>query len=108
MATLCEPRLLAKREVALRVLELLDEITSSILEVTNRRADEFKVLRKALGYGWSVAIVAEPDIGKPRMTYWIRSEDKDIKWIMRQNLKKNRLIKMDANWVRTQLDILEG
>ena len=41
-----------------------------------------------------------PDnIGKPLMENWLASPDPDIRWIMRENLKKNRLIKMDAAWV---------
>jgi len=28
------------------------------------------------------------------------SEDKDVRWIMRENLKKNRLARMDAKWVK--------
>jgi hypothetical protein len=33
------------------------------------------------------------------MEYWLSSEDKDIRWMMKENLKKNRLVKMDADWV---------
>ena len=41
-----------------------------------------------LGYGWSVAVAAQPLIGKPYMARWVVSDDPDIRWIMRQNLKK--------------------
>ena len=27
--------------------------------------------------------------------------DPDIQWIMRENLKKNRLVRMDADWVHS-------
>ena len=30
------------------------------------------------------------------------SADPDIRWIMRENLKKNRLVGMDAAWVAEQ------
>jgi len=33
------------------------------------------------------------------MQKWLASSDKDVRWIMRENLKKNRLIKMDPVWV---------
>jgi hypothetical protein len=46
-----------------------------------------------------VAVVALPDEGKALMEKWLVSADKDIKWIMRENLKKNRLARMDASWV---------
>lgn len=98
-AALCEPRLLHKREEAQEVLQILDNITTSIEEVENRKSDEFKTLRKGLGYCWSVVVAALPDAGKKLMEKWIESSDKDIRWIMNENLKKNRLIKMDSIWV---------
>jgi hypothetical protein len=52
-----------------------------------------------MGYCWSVAVAALPDAGKPLMEKWLRSEDKDIRWMMKENLKKNRLARMDAKWV---------
>ena len=53
-----------------------------------------------MGYCWSVAVAALPDVGKPLMEKWLNSGDKDIIWMMKENLKKNRLIKMDADWVK--------
>ena len=35
------------------------------------------------------------------MEKWLSSGNKDIRWIMKENLKKNRLLKMDAKWVKT-------
>jgi hypothetical protein len=57
------------------------------------------VLRKALGYCWSVAVVAHPDKGKPRFEFWLGDMDKDVRWIFRENLKKKRLIRFDDVWV---------
>ncbi len=34
------------------------------------------------------------------METWLNSKDKDVRWLMKQNLKKNRLVHMDADWVR--------
>ncbi len=59
-------------------------------------------LLRALAYCWSVAVAALPDAGKPLMEVWLASDDPDIRWIMRENLKKNRLVKMDAAWVAEQ------
>ncbi len=56
-------------------------------------------LRKGLAYCWSVAVAAYPEAGKPAMEKWLANEDKDVRWIMRENLKKNRLVRMDAGWV---------
>jgi hypothetical protein len=40
------------------------------------------------------------------MEKWIGSDDKDVRWIMKQNLKKKRLIRMDEDWVAAQLERL--
>ena len=93
------PRLLKQPEHAAAVLRILDEITASIALVTDHRSDAFKTLRQGLGYCWSVATAALPEIGKPLMERWLDSPDPDIRWIMRENPKKNRLIRMDAEWV---------
>ena len=68
-------------------------------QVTDRKGDAFKTLRQGLGYCWSVAVAALPGEGKPLMEKWLASPDPDIRWIMRENLKKNRLVRMDAAWV---------
>ena len=98
VAALCEPRLLKKSEDTWRVLELLDRITKEILLEEHRKTDGFIALRKALGYCWSVAVVAAPEAGKKMMEKWFADQDKDIKWIMKENLKKNRLQKLDKEW----------
>jgi len=46
-----------------------------------------------------VAIVASPMEGKLLFEGLIRSDNKDIRKIVKENLKKNRLMKMDNNWV---------
>ena len=34
------------------------------------------------------------------MERWFPVDDKDIRWIMKENLKKDRLARMDAAWVK--------
>ena len=63
-AALCEPRLLREPEHAAAVLRILDGITASIPQVTDRKSDAFKTLRQGLGYCWSVAVAALPDDGQ--------------------------------------------
>jgi hypothetical protein len=99
-AAVCEPRLLRDPKHAKRVLKLLDTITTSIVRETDRKAEDFKTLRQALGYCWSVAVVASPLDGKPAMEKWLVNPDPDVAWIMRENLKKDRLRRMDAAWVK--------
>lgn len=106
VAALCEPALLEDRDHADRIMDIIQRITVSMLGEEDRRSEEFRVLRKALGYGWSVLVAAQPSIGKPRMEGWITTQDSDIRWIMKQNLMKKRLSRMDESWVQTQLEAL--
>jgi hypothetical protein len=99
-AALAEPRLLKQPKQAKQVLQILNSITESMEMDETSRDDSFKVLRQGMGYCWSVAVAALPDEGKPIMEQWLDSEDKDINWMMKENLKKNRLVKMDAAWVK--------
>lgn len=98
-AAVCEPRLIRRPEYAERALNLLNVITAAIPNLADRRSAEFIALRKALGYCWSVAAAALPERGKAMMETWFDSADKDVRWIMRENLKKARLSRMDAAWV---------
>lgn len=90
-AGLCEPALLKGREHAVQVLVILDQITTSIAAGRDRQNDGFKVLRKALGYCWSVAAAAAPENARPYLEKWMRSKDKDVQWIMKSNLAKARM-----------------
>ena len=107
VATLCEPNLLVDPDDAGRIMDILDEITASLPNEQDRRAEAFKALRKALAYGWSVAVAAQPPTGKPRLERWVASPDPDIRWLARQNLKKKRLLRLDEAWVQAQLQILD-
>lgn len=100
-AALCEPKLLQDKKQVRRVLDILDKITASIAEVPDRKSDGFEALKKGLGYCWSVAVAASPEDGKHAMEKWFSTADKDVLWIMRENLKKNRLERVDPNWVKT-------
>jgi hypothetical protein len=99
-AAACEPRLLKESKNAKRVLKLLGTITASIVREKDRKSEGFKALRQALGYCWSVAVVALPTEGKPAMEKWLVNPDREVAWIMHENLKKNRLSQMDAKWVK--------
>jgi hypothetical protein len=99
-AALAEPRLLKQSKHSKRVLAILDRITASMEKDDSSRDASFKVLRQAMGYCWSVAVAAFPEAGKTLMENWLTSEDKDIQWMMKENLKKNRLVKIDEAWVK--------
>jgi hypothetical protein len=98
-AALAEPRLLKQAQAAREALKMIEAITLSVAKAENRTNEAFKTLRQALGYCWSVLVAALPAEGKQIMEKWLVSEDKDIRWVMRENLKKNRLLKADPLWV---------
>lgn len=106
-ASLCEPRLLKQKECAQQTLVLLDRVTASISSANDRNTDEFRALKKGMGYCWSVAVAANPAAGMPLMDHWFSTTDKDIHWIMRENLKKKRLERMNAGWVQHSQQQLE-
>jgi hypothetical protein len=99
-AALCEPKLLIEEAHARKVLQILDEITLSVSTSAERKNEAFQVLRKGLAYCWSVAAAALPEEGKALLEKWFASRDSDVNWIMRENLKKKRMERMDAEWVK--------
>jgi hypothetical protein len=99
-AALCEPRLLSQPRHARAVLQILDEITATLQKTCTHPREALLVLRKGLGYCWSVVVAALPEEGKPFMEKWLVTTNKDIQWIMQENLKKNRLARMDREWVK--------
>jgi len=103
IAALCEPRLLTSNEVSHSVLGILDDVTSSIVNWRDNRSEPFAALRKGLAYCWSVAVAACPQEGKKLVEKWARSKDKNVMWIMKENLRKKRLLKMDKEWVSKQI-----
>jgi hypothetical protein len=98
-AALCEPRLLKNPRQIGQSLAILDTITQSIAKAQDRKSESFKALRKGMAYCWSVAVAALPDAGKPMMEHWFGSDDPDIRWIMKENLKKDRLARTDRQWM---------
>jgi hypothetical protein len=99
MAALCEPRLLRDRGTIARTLEILDRLTASVRDARLEHADDVRVLRQALGYGWSVAVAADSTIGLPALERWLADPNVDVRWIVRQNLAKARLAKVAPGWV---------
>jgi hypothetical protein len=99
-AALAEPRLLKQYEHAKQALQILDQITASMESAGDVKEESFKVLRQGMGYCWSVVVAALPEEGKPIFEKWLGNPSKDVRWVMKENLKKNRLVRMDANWVK--------
>lgn len=92
-AALAEPPILnnpERRAQALAIQEAAIEWYAA-LPPERRNTEEARTLRQALGYTLSVGIAAAPEPGRALLDKLANSPDKDIHWIVRENLKKNRL-----------------
>lgn len=92
-AAVAEPTLLKDAHNAHAALQLHRDIVAQALKVEDRKSDEFRALRKALGYTLSIVVCALPQQGFQFMQELIATQDKDVLWIVKENLKKNRLVK---------------
>jgi hypothetical protein len=100
-AAVAEPTLLKNRETAVSALQLHRQIMDHVVQTQDRRpalgpskgSERFRVLRKGLGYTLSVVVRALPEKGFAFMARLVDSGDPDALWIVKQNLKKNRLLK---------------
>jgi hypothetical protein len=99
VAALCEPRLLSDRQVIRRVVAILDRLTVSVREAADPRGNSVRVLRQALGYGWSVAVAADVEIGLPAFERLLADPNPDVRWIVRENLGKARLARLVPDWL---------
>lgn len=102
-AGLCEPQILKSTELKEYALNSLETITKALPVNNNPSSVEYKALIKGLSYCWSVAIVAYPEKGKPLFEELTNLNNKDVKKIIKENLKKNRLIKSHPMWVEQML-----
>ncbi|WP_411556737.1 HEAT repeat domain-containing protein [Plantibacter sp. MPB07] len=93
VTTICEPRLIRTPVAARIALDICGRATSRLLEIplSDRRRPAARTLRQALGYCWSVAVVADPETGLPAFTALSHSADPDVAWIVRENRRKKRL-----------------
>ena len=92
-AGVAEPPLLKDGATATAALALHRGIFAQVLEMADRRSDAFRVLRKGLGYTLSVVVSAVPQEGFAYLAELAGVDDRDVHWILKQNLKKNRLVK---------------
>jgi hypothetical protein len=92
VTALAHPPIL-NRETADYALVVTGAIGESIAAATpaTRKTEPFKVLRQGLGFAPSLFVVILPEHGFALFNSWIETGDKDLRWIVRENLKKNRL-----------------
>lgn len=97
VAAICEPRLLTDDDAQTLALRVCDRATALLLggephsNEPVRAREAHRVLRQALGYGWSVVIAASPAAGLGAFHALSASDNPDARWIVRSNLTKARL-----------------
>lgn len=97
IAALCEPSFLKERAHALETIQILNRVTESLVR-DKQKNEEFRILRNGLAYCWSVAVAELPAKGQSEMEKWMTRTDPDVRWVMKENLKKTRLIRMNPAW----------
>lgn len=107
VAGVAEPALLRNEQTTRCALELHKKVFSCILSAAERKSEGFKTLRQGLGYTLSVVIQAIPKEGFEYMRLLASSEDADVLWIVKENLKKNRLTKNFPNEVASMKEFFK-
>lgn len=95
IAAIAEPPLLHTPEIISAALSIQRTILEwlHVAPVSDRKREDFRALRQALGYTVSVITAAAPEKGFALMCECATWKDADITWILRENLKKKRLAK---------------
>jgi hypothetical protein len=98
VAAVAEPPILTDAARSADAVEVARQAVDSFLAIPAdvRRTDDSRTLRKALGYGLSVVAAADPGAGIALLVRLAASGDADGAWIVRENLKKNRLVRLGA------------
>lgn len=91
-AAVCEPRLLRTPEAAAVAVEVCRRATAHLAATpaAKKKLPDFRVLRQALGYCWSVAVAADPEPGLAAFAT-LDTSDHDVAWIVAENRRKKRL-----------------
>jgi hypothetical protein len=92
VAGVAEPRLFRNGEVTRSAMRLHRRVFERIPGL-DHEADDFKSLKKSLGYSLSVVVAYSPKEGFALMEELARSKDRNVSWIVRENLTKKRLMK---------------
>jgi hypothetical protein len=108
VAAVCEPRLLRTPPVVEAATRVLDGSTRALVAVTRPRGEPGRVLGAALGYGWSVAVAASPAVVLPAFERWVRSDDPDVRRLVKENLGKARFARAAPDDVARLWAALEG
>jgi hypothetical protein len=93
IASVAEPPLLYNTDILDAALRLQTIVLERVrlVPITERRNEDFRVLRRTLGYTLSVVTAASPEQGFALMRECATWHDHDVHWVLRENLRKKRL-----------------
>jgi hypothetical protein len=93
IASIAEPPLLHNADIVEAALRLQAIVLERVrlVPLPERRNEDFRVLRRTLGYTLSVVTAASPERGFALMRECANWRDHDIHWVLRENLRKKRL-----------------
>lgn len=95
IAAIAEPALMndaVVRDAAFDIQQVVVRRFHAI-PLSERKREDVRVLRQAMGYALSVITAALPEQGFALMRECASWDDADINWVLRENLKKKRLAK---------------
>ena len=92
-AGIAEPRLLKDAALGRGALALHKMIVTLLMGGGAIKSDALRALRQCLGYSLSVVVAALPAEGWTYMRELTSTQNDQVRWIVRENLKKTRLIK---------------
>jgi hypothetical protein len=95
IAAIAEPGLLNTPDMVSEALNIQRMVLEHLhrAPAADRKRENFRALRKALGYTLSVVTAATPEDGFALMRMCAGWGDADVVWVLRENLKKKRLAK---------------
>jgi len=107
VAAVAEPPILKNQPVAIHALNLQKGVLNRFLNTAERKSEPARVLRKALGFAISVVVGEIPEPGFEFMFDLANSNDPDTRWILKENLKKHRLVKKFPNEIELLNKLLQ-
>ncbi len=105
-AAVAEPKLLQNGETARVALELHKKIFKKTLSTKDCKTNNFRILRKGFEYTLSLVICAIPKEGFKLLNELVDFQHSDLLWIIKENLKKNRLVKAFSEEVKSAKSML--
>ncbi|MBV9690744.1 MAG: hypothetical protein JO202_13675 [Ktedonobacteraceae bacterium] len=93
IAAIAEPPLLYECDILKAALQIQQIVLERLRDApeADRKSEDFRVLRRTLGYTLSVVTAAQPEQGFALMRECACWNNEDITWVLRENLRKKRL-----------------